>query len=215
MDQDTALAPLLASFRDCPIRIVPRSTEAYAEIGRMLWHPVSLNDPGAAADRAAGLLATMAEHVQGAPDDPAVIAAEVTDLTEGDIPFFATTPGHGRLAGPGGTAWLPEQDLIADALDRWRTADFGVDHQVIRAALVSAYLNDGWMPGERRMRPGQVRREDLERRRRDTAASLLDKLRDSAIRAEDGTVTWIARCCTRPGGRCSRWAWTATAAYQG
>jgi type 2 lantibiotic biosynthesis protein LanM len=192
MDQDAGLAPLLASFRDCPIRVVPRSTEAYAEIARMLWHPVSLNDPGAAADRAAGLLATMAEHVLGAPDDPRVIAAEVADLTEGDIPFFATTPGYGRLAGPGGTSWLPEQDLIADALDRWRTADLDMDHLVIRAALVSAYLNDGWMPGERRMRTVQIRLEGLERRRRDTVAALLGQLRDTAIQAEDGTVTWIA-----------------------
>jgi lantibiotic modifying enzyme len=121
-----------------------------------------------------------------------VIAAEVADLAEGDIPFFSTTPGRGQLAGPGGTAWLPVQDLIADALGRWRTADFDIDRLVIRAALVSAYLNDGWMPGERRMRAGQIRLTDLERRRRETAAALLARLRDTAIRAEDGTVTWIA-----------------------
>jgi type 2 lantibiotic biosynthesis protein LanM len=192
MDEDGGLAPLLARFRNCPIRVVPRSTEAYAEIARMMWHPVSLNDPATATERAAGLLATMAEHVPGAPDEPAVIAAEVADLAEGDIPFFATTPGRGRLTGPGGTAWLPARDLIADALDRWRTADFDMDRLVIRAALVSAYLNDGWMPGERRMRVGQVRLTDLERRRREAAAALLGRVRDTAIRAADGTVTWVA-----------------------
>jgi type 2 lantibiotic biosynthesis protein LanM len=192
MDRQSGLAPMLARFRDCPIRVVPRATEAYAEIARMLWHPVSLNDPATATERAAGLLAAMAEHVCGAPDDPAVIAAEVADLAEGDIPFFSTTPGVGQLAGPGGTAWLPAQDLIADALGRWRTADFEMDRLVIRATLVSAYLNDGWMPGKRRMRAGQTRLTDLERLRREAAAAILGRLRDTAIRGEDGTATWIA-----------------------
>jgi type 2 lantibiotic biosynthesis protein LanM len=192
VDRDCGLAPMLARFRDCPTRVVLRSTEAYAEIARMLWHPVSLNDPATATERAADLLSAMAEHVPGAPDDPTVIAAEVADLAEGDIPFFSTTPSLGQLTGPGGTTWLHEQDLIADALGRWRTADFDMDHLVIRAALVSAYLNDGWMPGERRMRTDQIRLTSLERRRREAAAALIGRLRDAAIRAEDGTVTWIA-----------------------
>ncbi len=158
----------------------------------MLWHPVSLHDPAAAADRAAELLAGMARYVPGAPDDPEVIAAEVADLLDGDVPYFRTTPRCGRLAGPRGTSWLPEQDLICAALDRWRTADFERDSQVIRAALVSAYLNDGWLPSERQLSTGRRRDDDLDRRRRRIAATLIRQLRDAAIRGEDGTVTWIA-----------------------
>ncbi|MEV5748151.1 type 2 lanthipeptide synthetase LanM family protein [Actinoallomurus sp. NPDC052308] len=192
LDRTGALEPLLARFADCPIRVVLRSTEAYTELARMLWHPVSLHDPGPATDRAADLLTSMAEHVPGAPGDPDVVAAEVADLLDGDVPFFATTPRHGRLDGPRGTSYLPEQDLVTAALHRWRTADLRLDTQVIRATLVSAYLNDGWLPGDRRMRADRPRRDDLDRRRRRITAALIRELRDAALRAEDGTVTWIA-----------------------
>ena len=192
MDRAGTLAPLLDRFADCTIRMVLRSTEAYLELARMLWHPVSLHDPGAAADRAAELLAGMARYVPGAPDDPEVIAAEIADLLDGDVPYFRTTPRHGRLEGPRGTSWLPEQDLVRGALDRWRTADFQRDSQVIQAALVSAYLNDGWLPNERQLSTIQRRDDDLDRRRRRIAAMLIRQLRDAAVRGEDGTVTWIA-----------------------
>lgn len=192
MDRAGNLESLLARFADCPIRMVLRSTEAYAELARMLWHPVSLHDPVAAANRAVGLLTAMADYVPGAPDDPEVIAAEVADLCEGDIPFFATTPRLGRLDGPRGTSWLPARDLAADAVSQWRTADLRLDSQVIRAALVSAYLNDGWLPGERRMPAGRPRREGTDRRRRRMAARLILQLRDAALRGDDGTAIWIA-----------------------
>jgi type 2 lantibiotic biosynthesis protein LanM len=192
MDQAGLLKRQLSRFADCPVRVVARSTEAYTELARMLWHPVSLHDPGAASGRAMELLAAMAKYVPGAPSDPQVIAAEVADLLDGDVPYFSTTPRRGRLDGPGGTSWLPGQDLTAAALNRWRAADFGIDVQVIRAALVSAYLNDGWLPTARLMTVSQPRGDDLDRRRRRLTAALLGRLRDAAIRGPDGTVTWIA-----------------------
>ncbi len=191
-DRAHALEPLLARFADCPIRVVLRSTEAYAELARMLWHPVSLHAPDAAMDRATDLLTAMARYVPGAPGDPEVVSAEVADLLDGDVPFFATTPRRGRLAGPRGTSYLPERDLAAAALHRWRADDLRLDRQVIRATLVSAYLNDGWLPSDRKMPEGRPRRDDLDRRRRRLASALIGRLRDAAIRAEDGTITWIA-----------------------
>jgi lantibiotic modifying enzyme len=191
-DRRGDLAPLLARFADCPVRMVLRSTEAYAEIARMLWHPVSLHEPASARDRAAELLTKMAEHVPGAPDDPQVIAGEVADLLAGDIPFFAATPRHGLPGRPAYPPGTPADDLTARALDQWRHADFALDRQVIQAALVSAYLNDGWLPASARMPSGPSRSGSLDQRRRDLAAALLRRVRDTAIRAEDGTVTWIA-----------------------
>lgn len=191
-DEAGDLEPLLAQFGDCRVRVVLRSTEAYQELARMLWHPVSLHDPAAAADRATGLLAEMAAYVPGTPSDPEVIAAEVADLLEGDVPVFSTTPWRGRLDGPRGTSWLPAQDLVAATLHRWRTADLMLDTQVIRAAVVSAYLNEGWLPHTRRMPPGHPRGDDLDRRRRRLASGLIRQLRDAAVRGADGTVTWIA-----------------------
>jgi type 2 lantibiotic biosynthesis protein LanM len=191
-DRAGRLEPRLAAFADCPVRMVLRGTDVYEEVARMLWHPKSLYGQAAAVERAAGLFAQMAEQMPGAPSDPDVIAAEIGDLLEGDVPFFTTTPRVGRLTGPGGTAWLPERDLAAEALARWRAADLDLDRVFIGAALVSAYLNDDWMPSGDPMPSPPPRLDGLDRRRRALTAGLMTQLRDSAIRAEDGTVTWIA-----------------------
>lgn len=192
MDGGGALEPLLTRFAGCQVRMVLRSTEAYAELSRMLWHPVSLHDPDAARARVARVLAGMARFVPGAPDDPQVIQAELADLLNGDVPFFATTPGHGQLSGPGGSTWLPGRDLVADALDRWRRADDDLERHVIQGTLVSAYLNDGWLPRQRPLPAGRRRLSGLDRRRRSLAAALIGQLAAAAFRGEDGTVTWIA-----------------------
>ena len=63
LDRRGKLAPMLAEFAACPIRVVPRSTESYAELTRMLWHPASLSDPPTAVERAVSLLSQMAGNV--------------------------------------------------------------------------------------------------------------------------------------------------------
>ena len=169
---------------------MPRSTEVYVELTRMLWHPVSLHDQPAAVARTTHLLT--ASSMPGAPDDPAVVAAEVAELLDGDVPFFTTTPARGQLDGPAGTTWLPETDLIAEALRRWRATDLPLERNVIQSALVSAYLNDGWMPDDEPMAVAAPRLDGLDQRRRAQAASLMRQVVTAAIRAEDGTATWIA-----------------------
>ncbi|MEU6743991.1 type 2 lanthipeptide synthetase LanM family protein [Streptosporangium sandarakinum] len=199
LDRRDELAGLLTDFADRPIRVVLRATEAYAELARMLWHPASLHDEPTAMGKAAGLLAQHAENLPGAPSDPEVIDAEVAELLVGDIPFFTTTPARGRLDGPGGTSYGDEQDLIADALRRWRDRDAALDREVIRSALVSAYLNEGWMPANKRMTVPPIRYQDIERRRRRIAAGIARSMLDTAVRGDDGTVTWTAPVLTSDG----------------
>ncbi|WP_235030356.1 type 2 lanthipeptide synthetase LanM family protein [Nonomuraea solani] len=191
LDGSGKLEPLLAAFADCPVRAVLRATEAYAELSRMLWHPAALHDEAPARAKAAALLAKMSENVPGAPGDPVIIAAEVDELCHGDIPMFDTTPRVGMLTGPAGTRCGPESDLVADAVARWRARDHGLDRGVAQAALVSAYLNEGWMPDLEQLSPGLVRTDRLEPRRRAAAAGLLKAVLDGAVRGADGTVTWI------------------------
>jgi type 2 lantibiotic biosynthesis protein LanM len=186
------LEPQLERFADCPIRIVPRATEVYAEVGRMLWHPVSLHNEPPATHRALKLLSKMSEAMPIAPSDPYVIRAEIDDLLEGDIPFFTTTPRVGRLSGPRGSTWLPERDLLSDALDHWRAADLKLERDVIRAALVSAYLNDGWTPGTHALDVGEPDSSRLDTRRRDLAREIMRRLVATAVHGDDGTATWIA-----------------------
>jgi len=199
LDASGSLRPRLRVFEDCRIRVVVRATEVYAEIGRMLWHPVSLHNPQAARQRAFGLLQKMAANLSMAPSDPAVINAEIDELLEGDIPYFSTVVHEGRLCGPGGTRWLPPSHLVEAALEDWRSADFALEQKVIQASLVSAYINDGWKSHGPSALRTDGRGGDLEARRRRQAAQIIESIVTNAIHADDGTVAWIAPVLTATG----------------
>ncbi|HLO93151.1 MAG TPA: type 2 lanthipeptide synthetase LanM, partial [Burkholderiaceae bacterium] len=186
------LAPLLQPFKPCHIRLVPRATEVYAELIRMLWHPISLADEAQARQRAAGLLARAAALISTTPSDPLVIQAEIDDMLRGDVPYFHSTAGHGRMSGPGGTHWLPACDLVEQCLKDWSASDQRLDRDIIKASLLSAYLNDGWMPTEKSYRVVEAPMEDLEARRQAWARRLLEPFLQHCIRGQDGTVTWIS-----------------------
>jgi lantibiotic modifying enzyme len=192
LDASGALRIRLRAFEDCRIRVVPRPTEVYAEVGRMLWHPASLHKELPARQRGFELLRKMAANVSMAPSDPAVVKAEIEELLEGDIPYFWSVVREGRLHGPRDTSWLPPCDLLEAALANWRGADFILERSVIQASLVSAYINDGWRPNEVTAWPKERRGGDLEARRRRQAAQIVRSLAANAIYGDDGTVAWIA-----------------------
>lgn len=199
LDATGSLRPRLRVFEDCRIRVVLRATEIYAEIGRMLWHPVSLHNPEPARQRAFGLLEKMAANVSVAPRDPAVINAEIDELLEGDIPYFFAVVREGRLHGPHGTYWLPHCHLVEAALADWRSADFALERRVIQASLMSAYINDGWKsPGTSALRT-HARGGDLEARRRRLVAQIIQSIVTNAIYADDSSVAWIAPVLTATG----------------
>lgn len=200
LDAAGELAPMLQRFSDCPIRIVPRATEAYAELGRMLWHPVSLHKQEEAEQRAHDLLAKMADQKTLAPSDGAVIRAEIAELLEGDVPFFATTAGHGQLRGPRGTHWLSPCDLVSASLDHWRNADWALEREIIQSTLVSAYESEVWSAPVVGLRVDTPRLDDIESRRRQQAAEMMRCLLASSIRGDDGSVAWIASVLG-PAGR--------------
>jgi type 2 lantibiotic biosynthesis protein LanM len=199
LDAGGTLRSLLGAFENCRIRVVPRATEVYGEIARMLWHPVSLHNEGAARQRAFELFRKMAANVSVAPGDPAVINAEIDELLEGDIPYFWAVVREGRLHGPRGTSWLPPAHLMEDALANWRAADFALERSVIRASLVSAYINDGWRPNEVVPLPKERRGGDLEARRRRQVAQIVNGMVANAIYGDDGSVTSIAPVFTVTG----------------
>jgi type 2 lantibiotic biosynthesis protein LanM len=199
LDAAGVLRTRLEAFADCRIRVVTRATEVYAEVGRMLWHPVSLHKQEPARQRGFDLLKKMAANVSSAPSDPAVITAEIDDLMEGDIPVFTTLVKEGRLEGPGSTHWLPQHNLIDSALQDWRAADFELERNVIHASLVSAYVNDGWMPDEGSLLPTSPRDGDLDVRRRQQAAKIVRGMVANAILGDDGSAEWIAPILSQTG----------------
>jgi lantibiotic modifying enzyme len=77
-------------------------------------------------------------------------------------------------------------------LQHWRTADLELERNVIRASLVSAYVNDGWMPDEASLSPATGREGDLDVRRRQQAAKIVRGIIASAILGKDGSAEWIA-----------------------
>jgi type 2 lantibiotic biosynthesis protein LanM len=199
LDAADRLRPRLRAFEDCRIRVVLRATEIYAEIGRMLWHPVSLHNLEAARQRAFELLEKMAANVSMAPDDPAVINAEIDELLKGDIPYFSTVVREGRLHGPGDTHWLTPSQLVEAALVDWRSADFSLEQKVIQASLVSAYINDGWKSHGTSILKIHGFGGDLEARRRRQAAQIVQSIVTNAIHASDGSIAWIAPVLTTSG----------------
>jgi len=192
LDSADELRKRLRVFNECRIRVVLRRTEAYAEIARMLWHPVSLHRPEQARRRGFELLRKMADNVSMAPSDLTVINAEIDDLLEGDIPYFSTVVSKGRLDGPRGTKWLPTPNLVEAALTNWRGADFALERDVIQASLVSAYINDGWIRDPVATLPRRARGADMESRRRRQAAKIMRRLVADATYGDDGSVAWIA-----------------------
>src|SRR5205085_5232180 len=199
LDASGSLRPRLRVFEDGLIRGVLRATEVYGEIGRMLWHPVSLHDPEPARQRAFELLQKMAANVSMAPSDPAVINAEIDELLEGDIPYFSTVVREGRLHGPGDTSWLPRRQLVEAALADWRSADLALEQKVIHASLVSAYINDGWKSHGTSVLQAHGRGGDLEARRRRQVAQIIQSIVTNAIHADDGSVAWTAPVLTATG----------------
>lgn len=199
LDASGELEPLLAPFDSCEVRVVPRATEVYAELARMLWHPVSLHDEEAARERARSLLAKMAANVAAAPHEGEIICAEIDALVHGDIPFFSAVVGEGALIGPAGVRWRQHGNLKRAALADWRAADFERERNYIRASLVSAYARDGWMPDDVSRFPSEPALGDIDKRRRRQAAFIMSQILGTAIRGEDGTAQWVAPVLTPTG----------------
>ena len=191
LDEFDDLAPLLQPFSDCTVRAVLRPTETYAELERMLWHPVSLSDEKVARARAADVLLEMGRKYSFAPTDSAIIDLEIDHLLAGDVPAYYTTPAKGSLAISDALTWLPERNLIKDSLDNWRAADRNAERSFIRGALVSAYINDGYLRPITSLWVGR-RTIDKDARRRAHAARIVRDLIADAIRGGDQTATWIA-----------------------
>ncbi|PTL81434.1 type 2 lanthipeptide synthetase LanM family protein [Vitiosangium sp. GDMCC 1.1324] len=184
LDAGRGITELLRPFSGCEVRRILRPTQAYAEIGRMLWHPASLHNEPTAITRARDILRRNAEAIPGAPTEPEEIDREIGDLLLGDVPVFTATV---------------DDVLLERTVDTWRSADLPLEEMTIQGALVSAYLNERVLPPRRQTPTQQRRREQLDSRRRTLAARMVKMMGDAAIRGTDGTVTWISPVLTEFG----------------
>ncbi|MET4726990.1 type 2 lantibiotic biosynthesis protein LanM [Lysobacter enzymogenes] len=178
LDADGALAPLLAAFEGCRARDVRRTTQAYVEVGRMLWHPASLHEEDKAIERARALFSRSPSAQAPSPEQ---IAVEIDDLRYGDIPAFVEPLSAQR---------------IEATVEEWRGMRIELEEMIVRSSLVVTQLNnetDG--PSERDSRSHYARqphREGLDQRRRALAADTVQRLLRLSVRADDGSTTWIS-----------------------
>ncbi|WP_078868662.1 type 2 lanthipeptide synthetase LanM family protein [Streptomyces sp. NRRL B-1347] len=175
---------LLRRFEGATARRILRPTQAYVDIGRMLWHPASLHDEQGAVERARDILRRNAEVLPGAPKDRAAIDGEIVELLVGDVPMV-TFP--------------VDAAAVRTTVEDWHTADLALEESVIQDALVGAYLNERSLPARVQAAARDPHARDRERRRRDLAARMVRRLCDGAVRGEDGTVTWISPVFTPAG----------------
>ena len=199
LDRAGELRPALEVFTGCELRAVLRPTQVYVEVARMLWHPASLHDEAPAVERARDVLTRQAVALRGAPSTAEVVAAEVAELLDGDVPFFTMRPEHGLLAGPRGTTWGEPGPSIDQAVERWRASSPAFDQEVIRASLLGVYRDRSAMPEGERRRDVLARGNNLDGRRRALAGALARDLCARAVPGDDGTCTWIGPVYTESG----------------
>ncbi|MFJ8589589.1 type 2 lanthipeptide synthetase LanM family protein [Streptomyces sp. NPDC093595] len=196
LDRAGGLARALDGFAGCTLRLVPRSTQSYVELGRSLWHPASLRDQASAVDHVMGLLKEP-EDSAGLGLGEEVVLAEIDELLAGNVPVFTFTPEAGQITGPAGVPSGAHGDLITAALDSWRALDVLLEEYVIETSLANAYLRQKHAPPATRQRkatavPAVRRGSDLEERRRALAQGLAEELCRTAVWGEDGTATWLS-----------------------
>lgn len=180
LDAAGALEPLLLElFQNCSARAIRRATQAYVEIGRMLWHPASLHAEAGAVARAHDLLRRNAAVAPIASSDAAEIDGEIADLLVGDVPVFS--------------AALSRERILLSLAD-WRGMREELEELTIRCALVATNLNRRDGDSERDGRhffARQPQARQLEARRRQLASAAVERLLRLAVRGSDGSVTWI------------------------
>lgn len=189
LDAEGRLAGLLIRFEGCRVRDVRRPTQAYVELGRMLWHPASLHDEDKAVERVRDLLERNAAMVPVAPSAPAEIMAEIDDLRYGDVPIFVAPLNRAQI-----------DAVYAD----WRNMRIELEELTIRSALVATDLNQRIRDREDEVsgRFYAARRphaDRLEERRRKLAANAVERLLRLAVRGDDGSTTWITPEIGRSG----------------
>lgn len=175
LDQAGELSLLLRAFEGCTVRDMRRTTQFYVELRHMLWHPASLHDPARARAQAM-------EKLEGSADLTAdQIVAELSDLEIRDVPAFRS---------------MVTAERIDQTLDRWRSDEPARQEMILRGSLVAAARNlRDEEQGERPQcqGPGTVDRSlgDHEPIRRELASRAVRRLIGQAVRATDGSLTWL------------------------
>jgi type 2 lantibiotic biosynthesis protein LanM len=180
----------LARFAGDEVRVILRSTQAYASLLHESFHPDVLRN-ALDRDRFFDRLWLQVEHL---PYLAKVIPAEREDLLNGDIPMFTTRPGSRHL-------WSSSNEQITDffnesgmALAQRRVQQLSDDDLTQQLWIIRASLTSLAMGGDQARCPTyQIKEPQTEanRERLLTAAQAVgDRLEVLALRGEQD-VSWL------------------------
>ncbi|MBV1850635.1 type 2 lanthipeptide synthetase LanM family protein [Catellatospora tritici] len=132
------LAELVTDAADCEIRVVLRATRLYGELLDESTHPTLLGD----AEDLEGVLRTLHEHGPGDDLLARVVDDEISQLRDGDIPYFTTRPDSVDLFSATGRRFdgvLPEPGLasVLRNIAATNEVDLADQEWIIRAAMAT------------------------------------------------------------------------------
>ena len=175
-------SPLLP-FRTAVVRVIARDTYQYARALSRSVHPTVLSD---VMERDASFARDLCDPSRPTLRDR-LVASELEDLRDGDIPYFHRTPADNAIrdsrntevaAVPGKTAY----DMIQDRIQAMDEAQLEIQANAIRHALATVSMRGG--PDEPTGRPpgeDTVTDDALV----SSAAAIAQRLADLAIREGD------------------------------
>lgn len=184
MNNREELNERLEKFRNVHIRAVPRNSSTYFGLLQDSYHPDVLGPAGGREEIFAGLEAV----AKTLPLARKLIPSELTQLLEGDIPYFHTVPDSNDLTGGDGLkipASVAESgwSILQDKLKKWGPADLALQKSIIRGSMAGLMgFNEVKLSP---FRPSQTSDQFL-----DAAVSVGDHLLESAYRGH-GSVSWL------------------------
>ncbi|MFF4653548.1 type 2 lanthipeptide synthetase LanM family protein [Streptomyces sp. NPDC001380] len=146
---------LLRRFAEDEVRVVARSTQAYATLLDESTHPDVLRDRAARDD----LLRLLETDALGEPGWPRLADQEVAELWNGDVPLFTTRPDSMDLwSGTGvripAALERPGLDRVVDKIRTLGPDDLRIQEWIIRAAMAGRWTG----PAHRPVSPSPLKR---------------------------------------------------------
>ncbi|MHA4779272.1 type 2 lanthipeptide synthetase LanM family protein [Streptomyces sp. MSC1_001] len=184
---DTAL---LSAFDEDEVRVVVRPTWMYGTLLDESTHPDLLKD----ADARQRVFETLRTDAFGTVLTPGLVAEEIAQLWDGDVPLFTARPGRNLLWGaperpPAGRTDLPGTARVAAKLAALDTVDRQDQERIVRAAMATTSRTPAHRPAEGRRTRTADRAPEPERLL-SAARSVGDQLVSLAYR-EGPRSNWI------------------------
>lgn len=180
--RDQLLSGPLAAWRTLPLRAVIRATRTYAALLSAASTPAASAD-GYETSLVFDALTRPFLGAEQAPPAFAAIAAEITAMSQGDVPLFSTSGDSTNLASPEGSCAegffaRPGYRVMRESMEAMSLEDLAVQRGLIRAGFAAV----PYKPMPEVLSNDELRAE---------AVAIARQVRDNAFRGKDGHAFWL------------------------